>query len=268
MNNTKPFHRNYRPVKSNRKDSGYSSWAYIINHDYCENPEHYTRGFLIIQEDLIKLFEYIEPSEINRNTYSFRTHELLLRICIEIEANFKAIFKENIYNPVIKRGLNKGKKRTEKTWKIEDFKLINKTHHLDDYEIELPFWKGEGRIRKPFLAWKNNESLTWYQAYNKSKHDRINSFHLANLDNLLDAYSGLLALLSSQFYTVSFRPSEDVIPTDYIADFKYFQGKFGIGNYSMVKFPTNWSEDEKYNFDWCDLKSTENKFEKINYNNL
>ncbi|MEL1245492.1 hypothetical protein AAEO56_14555 [Flavobacterium sp. DGU11] len=153
MSHTKPFHRNYRPVIEST-NSGYSDWAYIIDHSYSQNPHHYTRAFLIIQEDILKLFQYIEPADINELTYSFRIHEILMRTCIEIEANFKAILKENNYKPT-KFHKNKTELRLEKEWKLHDFSKVNKTHHLDDYSIQLPFWKGNNNVRKPFFRVEN-----------------------------------------------------------------------------------------------------------------
>jgi hypothetical protein len=264
MSFKKPFHRNYRPVKEH-PNSGYSDWAYIIEKDYSQNPEHYTRAFLIIQEDLLKLFQFIEPSDINSKTFSYRIHELLMRTCIEIEANFKAIFKENIYEPVYKSGSRTGETRPEKYWNINDFKLINKTHHLDDYSIELPFWKGTENIRKPFLSWKTDGGLEWYQAYNQSKHDRLNNFEQANLKNLIDAYSGLCVLLSSQFRHVDFQPGPDNIEA---SGYCYFGGGFGIGDYLMVDYPDDWKDEEKYDFNWSDLIKESNRFEKIDYTNI
>ena len=73
MSFDKPFHRNFRPVKKGH-NSGYSDWAYIVDRHYSDHPEHYTRAFAILQKDIIGLFEYIEPSDINLVTYSFRIH--------------------------------------------------------------------------------------------------------------------------------------------------------------------------------------------------
>lgn len=95
MSYSKPFHRNYRGF-ANVPNSGHSQGAYIVDPNYAESPEHYVRAFLLIQKDLENLFEYVEPADDNLDTYSFRIHELFLRSCIEIEANFKAILKENI----------------------------------------------------------------------------------------------------------------------------------------------------------------------------
>lgn len=268
MASKKPFHRNYRPVLKNISNSGYSDWAYIIDKNYSKQPEHYTRAFLIIQEDIIKLFQFIEPSDINSKTYSYRIHELLIRTCIEIEANFKAILKENIFTPTFKSGKNLGKYRPEKNWNIHDFKLVNKTHHLDDYSVELPFWKGTRNIRKPFYTWKTSNELEWYKAYNKSKHDRLNNFEEANFDNLIDAYTALCILLSSQFRDVDFQPGPNYLEAHGYSYFGDGFGGFGIGNYLMIDYPDNWTEDEKYNFDWTKLKDEPDRFLKIDYNNI
>jgi len=112
MSHTKPFHRNFRGfvVGSN---SGYSQWAYVVDRAYAEAPEHYVRAFMIIQNDLQKLFEYVEPADENLGTYSYRIHELFMRSCIELEANFKAILRENIFGSVVGNGQGKVGKRLE-----------------------------------------------------------------------------------------------------------------------------------------------------------
>lgn len=264
MSFNKPFYRNYRPVIKS-PNSGYSDWGYLRDRDYCENPQYYTRAFKLIQNDILHLFEFVEPSDVNCSTYSFRIHELLMRICIEIEANFKAILKANTFNPIYQKGSKIGQPRLEKSWNINDYKIINKTHHLDDYEIEFPIWRGFKNKRKPFSNWKNNGELDWYQAYNKTKHDRIHSFNEANLDNLLDAFSGLCVLLSSQFKHESFDPGPDFTEA---SGYNYYDEETGIGGYLIVYFPNNWTIDEQYNFNWSDLKNEQVKFNKIDYDNL
>ncbi len=260
----KPFHRNYRPIKEG-KNSGYSDRAYIIDKGYAKNPEHYTRAFLIIQEDILKLFQYIEPADQNHFTYSFRIHELLMKICVEVETNFKAILQENTFTPTYKNGKRAGTNRPSTDWNINDFMLINKTHHLDKYIIELPVWNGQSNIRRPFEKWHNNEMLPWYKAYNSSKHDRINNFTEANFEHLIDAFCGLFALLSSQFRLDSFEPGPDYYET---SGYNYYGGGFGIGKYLIVDFPDNWTDDEKYEFDWMQLEVNDERFNKINYNVL
>lgn len=264
MSYKKPFHRNYRPVVSG-PNSGYSDWAYIVDREYSTSPEHFTRAFGIIQEDILKLFEFIEPADANLSTYSFRIHELFMRICIEIETNFKAILRENTYNPIFKSGKKQGEIRPENLWNIKDFQLVNKTHHLDNYGVEFPFWKGSQNTKSPFLAWSTNAPITWYQSYNMCKHDRINNFHLANFNNLMEAYAGLFVILSSQFRTESFSTGTTSLGVNIDS---YYSGNFGLGGFLMINFPKNWSEEEKYGFDWSELKERQDRFDKFNYDAL
>ena len=175
MSYSKPFHRNYREMIKGQ-NSGYSGWAYIVDREYARAPEHYVRAFMLIQSDLQRLFEYVEPSDTNLTTYSYRIHELFMRTCIEIEANFKAILVENIFNPMD----SKGKPRPEKSWKIQDYWKTNKTHHLSTYKIIIPIWDGAYSIFEPFKQWDTQVELSWYQAYNKSKHDRQLQFKEAS----------------------------------------------------------------------------------------
>jgi hypothetical protein len=181
MSFSKPFYRNYRAIKPG-PNSGYSGCAYINDREYAKNPEHYVRAFILIQNDLQSIFEYLEPSDESRTAYSYRVHALLMRTCIEVEANFKAIFEENAFTPPPKRSLN-----------MTDFRKVDVTHHLSSYEVMLPIWNGTPPTLKPFEPWKSARglpnpgglSLPWYQAYNASKHDRQDEFKKANLENLV-----------------------------------------------------------------------------------
>lgn len=260
MSHSKPFHRNYRGFV-NGSNSGYSQWAYIVDRNYAEYPEHYVRAFLLIQKDLQNLFEYIEPSDDNVNTYSFRIHELLMRTCIEIEANFKGILKENIYNPVD----NKGRPLPEKKWNIHHYRIVNKTHHLSSYKVSIPIWDGKQSSFNPFAQWATNPELSWYQAYNSSKHDRKSAFKKANFSNLLNAVAGLLVLLSSQFRTEDFAPGSTSLAVE---GYNYYSDEPALGGFFRIEFPNDWSEEEKYNFDWAELKKEPDRFQKIDYDKI
>lgn len=252
----KPYHRNYRMMSPKQVNGGFTTRKYINHPDYAQDPKHYIRAFLIIQSDIINLFEFIEPSNINLKTYSFRIHELLMRTCIEVEANFKAILKENIYT-----------KKSITDWNIQDYNKVNVSHHLDDYAVQFPYWKGENNTFKPFENWKIEKNpLTWYQAYNKSKHNRFESFENANFENLLNAFAGLFVLITSQFNTNPFVPGTQVIGIKTDSDANY---NYGIGQYLKISFPTDWQEDEMYDFDWNDdLNEEEVKFHKFDYNKI
>ena len=194
MSINRPLKRTWRPFSAGAKES----YWYMRHPDFASDPVHYVRAFEVLQRDLIDLFEFIEPNDINENSYSYRLHGLLMRACIEVEANFKAITNDN--------GLFAGQPLNIRSHYFQ----FNNTHHLSSYEIMMPVWNGKENVRRPFAAWsgKTYSPLPWYQAYNASKHDRQSAFQQANLRHLVDAMCGLVTLLSAQFYTIDFSPHQ------------------------------------------------------------
>lgn len=237
-------------------------WQYLLHPKFASDPQHYIRAFLLIQEDLLKLFEYVEPCDENSNTISLRIQELLSRVCIEIEANFTAILKENIYS-------NCG------NWNLKnDYSLIEFTHRLSAYKVKFPVWRGANHTYTPFLNWStkpiiNWHTLNWYQAYNKSKHDRHLHFNKATFNILLNAVSGLVVLLSAQFMNESYSLNSKSlgIGGNYSYDYNP-EMETAIGNYFRVQYPNNWGQDEKYGFNWQDLCNQEEPIDKINYDKI
>lgn len=245
----KPYHRIYRPMTD-----GKSEWGYLHDRGYAIAPDHYTRSFLIIQKDIKNLFEYIEPADQNLKTYSFEIYQLLLRTATEIEANFKAILMENKYTAA-NRSLN-----------INTYKKINVSHHLDSYSAELPIWTGEKKLYTPFESWRKGENPNWYKAYNLCKHDRVKNLHMANFENLLNAYCGLFILLSAQFGSCSYEPGCVLLSLG--DEDNYYKGEFGIGDYLIIHRPNNWTENDYYDFDWDRLDGREDRFNKFDYDIL
>ena len=85
MPHDRPYHRNVRAlIDGPGRNVGYSTWAYIEDPEYAPNGHHSIRAFMLLQEDLGRILEFIEPSDRCVDAYSFRIHELLMRVCIEI----------------------------------------------------------------------------------------------------------------------------------------------------------------------------------------
>lgn len=246
---TRPFRRTCR-LHTNGSYANNGVWAYITHPKYAKSPEHYIRAFLLIQKDLHELFDYVEPAEKNLQCFSYRIHALLMRTCVEIEANLKAILLETGY---AKTG----------DWNMSDYKKVNPTHHLSSYEIRIPSWHGStGDLRRPFEEWGNNRALPWYRAYNETKHDRHTAFENASFDHLLSAVSGLAVVLAAQFWTHDFAPSDSLLsvgggPNDGMES--------AIGNYLRIRFPSDWNISEIYDFDWQRLESESDPFQTLNY---
>ncbi len=255
---TKPFHRNVRRMKLG-PNSGYSGWAFIEDREYAEQPAHYTRALLLILDDLRSIFEYVEPSDEGRSAFSYRIHALLMRTCIEIEANFKAILEANKFSTPKGRSLT-----------IRDFRKIDVTHHLSSYEAMLPMWNNASPVIRPFEPWHalrgqtapQGVPLPWYQAYNASKHNRQQAFKEANLWTLIEAVAGLLIVVTAQFKTVTFGAGPDHLIAG-AGDYHPYE--YSIGELFRIKYPDDWSDDEIYDFDWSALKVAPDRFEKIDY---
>lgn len=141
---TKAYYRTARQfVNGNYYAAGED---YVVHPAYAVRPENYIRAFELIQKDLLSLFESVEPADQNLATYSFRMHELLMRTCIELEANFKAILAANNYS-------NTGRLN------ITDYYKINTSHYLSDYEVRLPYWTGTRSARNS--GYPLQPSYTW-----------------------------------------------------------------------------------------------------------
>lgn len=245
----KPYRRTVRIFTDNTYSAGGKS-LYIQHDQYAESPAHFVRAFLLIQEDLINIFNYIEPSDINSKTYSHKIHALLVRTCIEVEANFTAILKENKYsgNP--------------RDWTMNDYRKIQQSHYLSDYEVSLPTWKGSN-IRVPFKQFVGKESLPWYKAYNNTKHDRHQNFEQANFENLINAVSGLAVLMAAQFYTWSFSSGSIFLSIDNEKQKDDFESS--IGGLFRIKYPKNISDSEKYDFSYQEIDFKRDIFENFKY---
>lgn len=241
----KPYRRTCRQLSDGSYAHG-GNGRYIKHREYAQAPEHYVRAFFLIQSDMLKLFEYVEPSKKNLGCYSYRIHELLLRTCVEVEANLKAILLENGYQ---KSGnLNMG-----------DYVKINRSHRLSSYRVKTPHWRENERIVRPFAQWSRSGTLPWYQAYNRTKHDRHKDFELARFGHVLNAICGLVVVLSSQFMDEDFSGAPVRIVAEDGDPFEW-----AVGEYFKVQYPI-WPKKDRYSFNWRDLKDGADPFQNFNY---
>lgn len=148
-----------------------------------DDSNHYINSFNLLTKDYLLIHEYIDPSDSNLHTYSHRNYELLLRLCTE----FENLCKEKI----IEKGCTKQKEKL----KINDFKVLDSLYNLSNIELGLLYWNTKNKFVRPFVDWGHGKNtLQWYDAYNKVKHNRIENFSMANLENITNALSGLFLL--------------------------------------------------------------------------
>lgn len=244
---SQPFFRCVRPGIDGHYSEG-GRWMYVTHPLYAADAVHYIRAFEVLQQDLFRLFEYIEPGDDNESTFSYRCLELLVRACGEFEVNCKAILGANGYS-------KKGDLR------MPDYRKLEATHHLSSYQVRLPGWRGTRSVRQPFAEWAGGRSPQWFQDYHGGKHNRHEEFPKANLGNVVDAMSGVVALLASQYFTFDFRPQG--LGTSIGQPRDGF--KQAIGNYFEVKFPADWLDDECYDFKWPSLEKQPQPFAQLSF---
>jgi hypothetical protein len=219
---------------------------YLLHKRFATDPRHYVRAFLLLQQDVLDLFSYIEPSDRNLDTYSHRIEQLLMRACVEVEANLTAILLDNGYKSP------SGEKLT-----MTQYRMVNISHRLSSYEIRVPGWNGNQGMRQPFSYWtEKSQKVPWYDAYNKSKHNRHEYFTRATFTALIDAFCGLNVLLTAQFHGEDYSPGGKTLGLSG-ACYTY-EGEDGmepsIGDFLRAKYPRDWPMKDRYEFSWPALR--------------
>ena len=193
----KPFHRICRPFVNGDYLQNIES-TYLTDSRYAPDAIDYIRGYHLLEKELIRLFEFVEPADANLKCYSHQLYALFLRASTEFEANAKAVLQANGY---LKSG----------NWNISDYHKLNAATRLSDYSIRIPIWNGTHRTIQPFASWQTGHSLNWYQAYNDVKHSRFAKFDCASLENVVTAVAAVFAVVFSQFHIFTFDPHHPVL---------------------------------------------------------
>lgn len=156
--------------------------------------QSFSRSYRILVEDLLKLCEYIDPRDENKDCYSHRTYELFLRTCTELENLWKTILRD------------KGHAGNSDKWTVQEYSKIESVYNIivSDKEVRFVDWRsktGDGYI-KPFDGWTNTNQrprLAWYQAYNQVKHNREQRFNEASLINVITSLGALHVNLEAYY---------------------------------------------------------------------
>ncbi len=256
MTMTKPFHRTVRP----HVDGSYTSagrWAMVRHPAYADRPHRWVRAYLILQDDLVEYLESVEPADVNLETYSLRAADLLIRACIEVEANLTAILRANTHTKVGSLNMDR------------DYFKVEKSHFLSQFSVQFPHWDGSHRTRPPFGAWADGsyQPLAWYRAYNAVKHDPAEHLVNATFGHLTDAWCGLAVLLTAQFLFEDFSPHVFLVAEGYgsVFDPEY---EPAIGSFLGVKLPANVPEPERYEFTWSAIRDQANPFVKYDFDRI
>ncbi|MBO7618394.1 MAG: hypothetical protein J6T22_14505 [Bacteroidales bacterium] len=238
----KPYYRIYRPGlhrNFNNPSDGYERDALFLPE--AERKSMIMSARLII-DDFEHLFEYIEPHSSNENVFSHRIYELLLRTCTEVESCCKGILLAN--------GAAAGS--------MSDYKKLEQSSHLSGYTVHYSNWLPTKYMTRPFANWAIGGKLPWYEAYNNVKHNRWKNFSSASLKNLLDAISGLLCVIHSQIGD----SVQEVFESNIYCT--SLDPEVTIRSFTIIPSPI--PDEEKYEFEWNDLKDSYNRFQMFPFN--
>lgn len=161
---------------------------------YSKNNSNYNEQIASSRVQLISLisklnliFQTVHPTDDNLNAYGHEIRNILILACTEVEAQLKGILETNGYK--------------KERYNTNDFIKVLPAMKLDEYYIKMPSYPSI-KHSNPFKDWNSEnptQSLVWYDAYNKTKHDRENNFSNANLKNAIDAVCAVFILFFTQY---------------------------------------------------------------------
>jgi hypothetical protein len=149
------------------------------------------QSLLLLIQRLDELLLFVEPTARSLSTYSHKARELLILACTEVEAQWKHY---------LQRG---GLKPHKQGFTTNDYVKLRDPLHLTEYEVALPRYTQIPPTR-PFAGWSAaspgpTQTLPWYDAYNKTKHDRKNQFSAATVLSCIQAIAANIVLFSVRF---------------------------------------------------------------------
>ncbi len=143
----------------------------------------------VLIEKLDEILLYIEPTQTGLLSYGHKTRELLILACTEVE---------NLWTQFMRLASAAPARRSFTT---SDYVRLQNPLHLAEYEIGFRLIRN-GYSIAPFAQWNSQhptQSIPWYDAYNKTKHDRETHFELATLDNCLQALAAVIVLFCVKY---------------------------------------------------------------------
>ena len=150
----------------------------------------FTQSFVALKLLLAKMqdiFETVEPSPSNLQTYSHKIRELLLLAAMEVEASWAAVLKVN--------GYAGGRFTTN------DYVKLLRPMRLDSFSLRLRSYPDFPAFT-PFGGWNATaptRSLSWYDVYNQTKHNREEHLDVATIERAVHSVGAAVVMFYAQF---------------------------------------------------------------------
>lgn len=146
------------------------------------------QSMLLIIQRLDELMLFVEPTPDTLKTHSHKARELLILACTEVENYWKHYMRRS--------GVS-----TKTDFTTNDYVKLREPLCLPEYDVSLPRYDAVPAIR-PFENWdpqSPTQSLPWYAAYNRTKHDRTSNFADASLWNCIQSVAANIVMLCVRF---------------------------------------------------------------------
>lgn len=137
--------------------------------------------YIMLENNFVSTFQYVEPSDSNNTTYSKEYNKLLLSIGSEIDVVCKEMCKK----------IESKTHDDVKNYKISDYKRV--ISNYNNFINETCKYKINTEDLQPWNEWNTKDSPTWWKNYNSLKHDRLlNDNH--KLGSYINVRNSLAAL--------------------------------------------------------------------------
>lgn len=143
----------------------------------------------ILIEKLDEVLLYIEPSQTGLQTYSHKCRELLILACTEVENLWGQYMRIANVTPM------------SRIFTTNDYVRLLSPLYLQEYLIGCKLISNTYSVN-PFKQWHQSsptQSLPWYNAYNKTKHDREQHFSEATLENCIHGIAAVIVLFCVRY---------------------------------------------------------------------
>lgn len=145
---------------------------------------------LLLVQRLDELMLFVEPTAQTLATHGHKERELLILASTEVENYWKHYMRRDGSNP------------PGAGFTTNHYVRLREPLFLHEFEVSLPRYTAVPSIR-PFTGWSRTPSptttLPWYDAYQKTKHDRDTHFAEATLSNCIQAVAATIVLFSARF---------------------------------------------------------------------
>ena len=192
------FGHTYRPlyISKYRDIHEFSPLKIVPSEQYVDLPiddygeyNNYIRQLSLLLSDLFDIFKTVEPTVDNLKVYGNSFRNIIILACTEVDALMKQISIDN------------GITRNNGRFSTKDYVRFKKTLQIDRYTVRFNYIDELDDIT-PFKGWdkdKSTETLSWYNTYNKIKHDRINNRNKATMKEAIDSIAGFAVVLMAEF---------------------------------------------------------------------